>query len=78
MFYRNLFLIFLVSIFYLVQSKDFAVVYKKDREKKKDFEKANQFCQDNYPNGRLAIISNQESNEKIKRLLYEVGGSKFY
>ena len=78
MFYKNVVLILFMFNFYLVQSKEFKLVYKKDKKNKKNFRDARNFCQKNYPNAELARIFDQESNEKIKRLVYEVGKSKFY
>ena len=78
MFSRSLLFVFLVSNFCLVLSKEFELIYRQGLENKTNFYEANRYCHENYQNGRLAIISDKESNEKIKRLVYEVAGSKFY
>ena len=57
----------------LVQCEKFYVI----SEDHKNFEDAGKFCETNYVDGRLAIITDEEKHEAVKKTVYHYAQSRY-
>ena len=67
---KNLWLILFVS-FRLLTAQNLTFVNNQT-----SFDDANKYCQDNYPNGRLVVITSNKAKEAVKKGIYDRFASK--
>ena len=62
---------FLFHWFQIVKNKEFVLYKKTDKDNEKRFDDANKFCKEKHLNGSLAIFTDEDSKEAIKKVIYQ-------